>query len=335
MYLPGGRYSYLSQSHITLHYWNHRYEIILSITHFPASNLPLLFFFHAGGGRIHTSDVWLQMNKTIFKPTSCSFFHCYVLFKTIPAQLQQKLKSVGKGPGAQTTMLFLVSKKSKKGQSIKCFWVFWRPVPPGSPQLSSLNNIIILVFFQIQSFVDSLPKTDAYIVEMQSHRVGKHAVALLPFVLHLRIMEAMIHCLLPPPVIPLDPHYTSKYFGLPSGHAQKKKAAVSLVQSLFLERQELAIEEECESYLKEKSGLEGSEAIVEGLVGNPVSSEEGDRQTSQGAELVVPNSTCPNLKLQISAELIEYFQSCKKKDDLSDCLLQALAFFNLLSESEN
>lgn len=191
------------------------------------------------------------------------------------------------------------------------------------------------MLLQIQAFVDSLPKTDAYIVEMQSHRVGKHAVALLPFVLHLRIMEAMIHCLLPPPVIPLDPHYTSKYFGLPTGHAQKKKAAVSLVQSLFLERQELAIEEECESFLKEKSGLEGSEAIVEGLVGNPVSSDGQDRQTIEDGELVVPSSTCPNFKLQISGELIEYFQSCKKKDDLSDCLLQALAFFNLLSESEN
>lgn len=192
------------------------------------------------------------------------------------------------------------------------------------------------MLLQIQAFVDSLPKTDAYIVEMQSHRVGKHAVALLPFVLHLRIMEAMIHCLLPPPVIPLDPHYTSKYFGLPTGHAQKKKAAVSLVQSLFLERQELAIEEECESFLKEKSGLEGSEAIVEGLVGNPVSSDGQDGQTIiEDGELVVPSSTCPNFKLQISGELIEYFQSCKKKDDLSDCLLQALAFFNLLSESEN
>lgn len=176
----------------------------------------------------------------------------------------------------------------------------------------------------MQEFVDSLPQTDAYIVEMQSHRVGKHAASLLPFVIHLRIMEAMLHCLLSSPVIPVDPHYTSKYFKLPSGHSQKKKAAVSLVQSLFLERKEIAFEIECENFLKEKSGLKGSKILVEELVGLP---EDTQTPTS------VAESE-PDLKLHISEKLIEYFQTCKKKDDLSDCLLQALAFFNLLAESQ-
>lgn len=187
-----------------------------------------------------------------------------------------------------------------------------------------------LSLFQVQAFVDSLPQTDAYVIEMQSHRVGKHAVSLLPFVIHLRIMEAMLHCLLKSPVIPVDPHYTSKYFKLPTGHAQKKKAAVNLVQSLFQERKEVALEIECENFLKEKSGLEGSEIVVEELVGLP---EETQQSSSELSAVSVTSEL--ELKLKISEKLIEYFQKCKKKDDLSDCLLQALAFFNLLAESQD
>lgn len=36
--------------------------------------------------------------------------------------------------------------------------------------------------------------------------------------------------------------------------------------------------------------------------------------------------------LQISPEFTNYFKSADKKDDLSDCLLQALAFFDLVVE---
>lgn len=139
----------------------------------------------------------------------------------------------------------------------------------------------------------------------------------------------MLHCLLKSPVIPVDPHYTSKFFKLPTGHAQKKKAAVSLVQSLFQERQEIAFEVECENFLKEKSGLEGSEIVVEGLVGLPEKAQESTSELS-----TLPLTDEPELKLKISEKLIEYFQKCKKKDDLSDCLLQALAFYNLLAESQ-
>ncbi|EDO36988.1 predicted protein [Nematostella vectensis] len=188
---------------------------------------------------------------------------------------------------------------------------------------------------QIQKFVDSLPAADAHVIEMQSHRVGKHAAALLPFVIHLRIVESMLHCLLPSPCIPFDPHYTSKVFALPSGHTKKKKAAISLVESLFQENKPNPIEEECENFLKEQSGLQGSKDIVrnlvEGVEGGIIN--ESAEDTSGDEENVGHPPAELDCSIRIPEELISYFELCKKKDDLSDSLLQALAFFHLIKQA--
>lgn len=170
----------------------------------------------------------------------------------------------------------------------------------------------------VQSFVNSVPKTDIYVVEMQSHRIGKQTAALLPFAVHLRVFEAMLNCLLPGVVIPFDPQYTSKHFCLPTGNS-KKRAAVNLVESLFLDRrnEEPPFEVQCEQFLKEQQGMGGSEDLVESLIDNPPSRFAGNNN---------------NPLLQISPKFINYFKSADKKDDLSDCLLQALAFFDLVVE---
>ena len=153
---------------------------------------------------------------------------------------------------------------------------------------------------------------------MQSHRIGKQTAALLPFAVHLRVFEAMLTCLLPGVVIPFDPLYTSKHFCLPSG-TSKKRAAVNLVESLFVDRtNEEPFETQCEQFLKEQQGMEGSEAFVESFIDSPPGSFTG-------------NNNKP--LLQISPKFINYFKSCDKKDDLSDCLLQALAFLDLVVES--
>lgn len=170
----------------------------------------------------------------------------------------------------------------------------------------------------VQEFVNKVPKTDVYVVEMQSHRIGKQTAALLPFAVHLRVFEAMLTCLLPGLVIPFDPLYTSKHFCLPTG-TSKKRAAVNLVESLFLDRtNEEPFETQCEQFLKEQQGMGGSEDFVESFIDS------------------LPDRFAANNKkplLQIEPKFINYFKSCDKKDDLSDCLLQALAFFDLVVES--
>lgn len=153
---------------------------------------------------------------------------------------------------------------------------------------------------------------------MQSHRIGKQTAALLPFAVHLRVFEAMLTCLLSGLVIPFDPQYTSKHFCLPNGRA-KKRAAVNLVESLFIDRtNEEPFEAQCEQFLKEQQGMQGSEDFVESFIDNPSGRFTG-------------NNNKP--LLQISPKFIDYFKSCDKKDDLSDCLLQALAFLDLVVEN--
>nr|XP_058955484.1 transcription elongation factor, mitochondrial-like [Pocillopora verrucosa] len=170
----------------------------------------------------------------------------------------------------------------------------------------------------VQQFVNRVPKTDIYVVEMQSHRIGKQTAALLPFAVHLRVFEAMLTCLLPGLVIPFDPLYTSKHFCLPVGRT-KKRAAVNLVESLFQDRKnEEPFESQCEQFLKEQQGMEGSEDFVESFIDDQMSGFPG-------------NSNKP--LLQVSPQFVNYFKSCDKKDDLSDCLLQALAFYDLVVEN--
>ena len=190
-------------------------------------------------------------------------------------------------------------------------------------QLAATNTTKFYIFFplcfQVKKFADSLPLADVYVVELQSHRIGKHASALLPFVIHLRVLEAMLHCTLPGRVVPFDPHYTSRHFCLPIGRVNKKKAAINLVESLFLEKMnEASFENQCEQFLQEQTKMEGSQAVVASFV---------DRSQTLVAENGRP-------LLQISAEHIDYFKTCKKKDDLSDSLLQALAFYDLVVESK-
>ena len=154
---------------------------------------------------------------------------------------------------------------------------------------------------------------------MQSHRIGKQTAALLPFAVHLRVFEAMLTCLLPGVVIPFDPHYTSKHFCLPSGTG-KKRAAVNLVESLFVDRtNEEPFEVQCEQFLKEQQGMGGSEDFVESFIDSPPGRSGGNNEPL----------------LRISPEFINYFKACDKKDDLSDCLLQAIAFFDLVVNSRN
>ena len=156
-------------------------------------------------------------------------------------------------------------------------------------------------------------------VEMQSHRIGKQTSALLPFAVHLRVFEAMLTCLLPGMVIPFDPLYTSKHYGLPVGRA-KKRAAVNLVESLFQDRtNEEPFEAQCEQFLKEQQGMEGSEDFVESFIDRPQGSFTGNNDKPL---------------LQVSPKFVNYFKSCDKKDDLSDCLLQALAFYDLVVEGK-
>ena len=78
---------------------------------------------------------------------------------------------------------------------------------------------------------------------------------------------------------------------------------------------ESSLEGECEVYLQDKMGLSGSEDIIKKLA-EPAEASSEDQ--SKGP------------LLQISPDLIEYFNSCTKKDDLSDCLLQAITFYDLV-----
>ena len=142
--------------------------------------------------------------------------------------------------------------------------------------------------------MNKVPKTDIYVVEMQSHRIGKQTASLLPFAVHLRVFEAMLTCLLPGLVIPFDPLHTSKHFCLPVG-TKKKRAAVNLVESLFRDRKnEEPFEAQCEQFLKEQQGMEGSEDLVESFIDNPPGSFAGSNNKPL---------------LQVSPKFVDYFKA--------------------------
>lgn len=163
--------------------------------------------------------------------------------------------------------------------------------------------------------MESLPDAHLYIVELQSHRASRVDPVMFPFVLHLRIVEAMLHCLLKDKLVfDMNPLVTAKYFGLPTG-LRKKKAAVDLI-SFMIRKTENAqlMAESPDTYFEKAMRIEGSKETVSTIFATASMGElEFDKKWHA----------------EISDELLEYFFSQKKRDDLSDCLLQALAFLDL------
>lgn len=163
--------------------------------------------------------------------------------------------------------------------------------------------------------MSSLPDAELYIVELQSHRASHADPVMFPFVLHLRIVEAMIHCLLREKLVfDVSPLITAKYFGLPTG-LRKKKAAVDLITFMIQKTENLQLlKESPETFLEKITSLKGSKETVASIL---------------SSSSVKENLVDKKWHADIPEEFLEYFTTEKKKDDLSDCLLQALAFLDL------
>ena len=138
---------------------------------------------------------------------------------------------------------------------------------------------------------------------------------MFPFVLHLRVVEAMLHCLLKDQlVLDMNPVVTAKYFGLPTG-LQKKRAGVDLISFMIRKTENVQLmEEKPEAYFEKATKIDGSKETVSSILATRVMWEEYFDQ-----------KWCANFP----DHLLDYFFAQKKKDDLSDCLLQALAFLDL------
>lgn len=127
----------------------------------------------------------------------------------------------------------------------------------------------------------------------------------------------MFHCLLNESLVfDMNPLVTANYFGLPSG-LRKKKAAVNLISFMIRKAENAQLMEESPDVFFEKATrLEGSKETVSTIF---AASSMGEHEFEFNEKW----------RAEISDELLEYFFSQKKKDDLSDCLLQALAFLDL------
>ena len=167
----------------------------------------------------------------------------------------------------------------------------------------------------VQQVVSDLPNAPLYIIELQSHRASRLDPAMFPFVLHLRIVEAMFHCLLQDKlVVDMNPLITARYFGLPTG-ARKKKAAVDLISFMIQKSENMQFfEQSPDAFFEKATSMKGSKETVRSILAT--SSMKG-HMLDKKWQADVPDN------------ILEYFISEKKRDDLSDCLLQALAFLDL------
>lgn len=165
--------------------------------------------------------------------------------------------------------------------------------------------------------LSSLPNAELYIIELQSHRASRVDPVMFPFVLHLRIVEAMFHCLLQSKLVfTMNPVVTARYFGLPTGQ-RKKKAAVDLISFMIQKTRNVqACEESPETFFEKATSIAGSKEMVGSIL-----------STSAMKDCLLGKKW--QADIVISDELLDYFIKEGKRDDLSDCLLQALAFLDL------